>query len=181
MLPARRSTCSVNENPMVLRIPLTVEKQRSLKYILTGLLDSRELIAFRSALDIPNLGTATHESAICGEHYLVADSDEDIVSHKRPQNAGGIRYEVNQLGNPKTIVFLPGGVFEGKALLYGQIGTISDDPISIEILRLFAAAVRKSFRKVKRDYVGPNAEVLWNSGIRLTQAVQSPPEFDLTR
>ena len=158
-----------------------VEKQRSLKYILTGLLDSPELVMFTSAVDISTLGTATHESAICGATYLVADSCENIVSHKRPQNAGGVRYEVNQLGNPKTIIFQPGGLFEGKVLLYGRIGTISDDPTAIEIFRLFAASVRKCFRKVKGDYVGPNAEVLWNSGTRLTQAVQSPPEFDLVQ
>ncbi len=58
---------------------------------------------------------------------------------------------------------------------------MAHDPTSIEIFRLFAAAVRKCFRKVKGDYVGPNAVVLWNSGTRLTQAVQSPPEFDLVQ
>jgi len=157
-----------------------VEGQRSLKYILTGLLDSAALMVFTSALDIPSLGTATHESAICGATYLVADSGENIVSHKRPQNAGGFRYEVNQLGNPKTIIFQPGGLFDGKVLLYGRIGTISNDTTSAAILRLFAAAVRKSFMKIKGDYVGSNAQMLWKSGTRLAQAVQSPPEFDLT-
>ena len=156
-----------------------VEGQRSLKYVLTGLLKSPELIVFRSALDISSLGKASHESAICGASYLVVDSNDNVVSHERPQNAGGVRYEVNQLGNPRSVYFQPGGEFGGKALLYGRIGTISDDPASIQILRSFAAAIRKRFRKVQGDYVGPNAEVSWRSGTRLTAAVQSPPEFDL--
>ena len=111
--------------------------------------------------------------------YLVADKRQTIISHARPQSAGGIRYEVSQLGNPQTITFQPGGMFGDEALLYGRVATVSEAPASIELYRLFSTAIRKAFSKVKRDYVGSNAKALWESGIRLTQAVQSPREFDL--
>lgn len=156
------------------------EQKRSLKYVLTGLLDTSALEVYQTVAAIPGLGTATHESAICGACYLVSDRHAAIINHKRPQNAGGVRYEVSQLGNPATITFQPGGLFGGTALLYGRVATVSEDPISKEIYRLFTSAIRKAFIKVKRDYIGPEAKVLWEAGMRLTQAVQSPREFDLT-
>lgn len=156
------------------------EQRRSIKYVLTGLLETPDLETYQTIAAISSLGTATHENAICGASYLVADKRTTIVNHERRQNTGGIRYEVNQLENPATIMFQPGGLFEGTALLYGRVATVSEDPISKELYRLFTSAIRKVFIKVKRDYVGPEAKVLWKTGMRLTQAIQSPREFDLT-
>lgn len=157
----------------------SIEEQSQIKYVLTGLLESADLQTYQTAADIPSLGIAKHENAIACAAYLVADREKNIVSHKRPQNAGGVRYEVSQMGNPQTITFQPGGLFDGKALLYGRIGTISDAPESLALFRFFATVLRKHFKKADIYYVGSKAYELWKSGTRLTQAVQSPPEFDL--
>jgi hypothetical protein len=44
----------------------------------------------------------------------------------------------------------------------------------------FQAAVKKTFSKVKAFSVGPRSRALLEGGKRLTRAVQSPREFDLT-
>ena len=38
---------------------------------------------------------------------------------------------------------------------------------------------KKSFNKIRAYYVGPGAERLLRAGFRLTDAVQSPPSYDL--
>jgi hypothetical protein len=47
-------------------------------------------------------------------------------------------------------------------------------------MKRFNAEIRKEFSKVKAFWVGPNALTLLNAGKRLTDASQSPREFDLT-
>jgi hypothetical protein len=43
----------------------------------------------------------------------------------------------------------------------------------------FASAIRKRFKKHKSYYVGPAALAMLVEGSRLTDALQSPPEYDL--
>ena len=157
-----------------------VEAKRSLKYVLTGLLHSPELTTYNSALDSPHLGIASHESAINGDNYLVLDRADQVSIRPCPQNAGGTRYAVDQAQNPRTICFLHGGRFADDVILYGRVGTISDHDYSVSLYRLFYAAIRKHFSKLKAFYVGNEAKKLCDSGFRLTQAVQSPKEYDLS-
>jgi hypothetical protein len=155
------------------------ESAIKLKYTLTGLHFAPEVIYLSSAMEIPTLGVATKENAINGASYLVLRDEDEVVVHERPQVRGGIRYEVSQFGNPRTITFQHGGTFEDKILLYGRIGTVSIDPVSMDLYRLFCGGVRKHFRKIRSYYVGPEADSCLENGWRLTISAQSPREFDL--
>lgn len=157
-----------------------VEAKRPLKYVRTGLLYSPKLTTYNSALDMPNLGIASNESAINGDNYLVLDRADDVSVQPSPQNAGGTRYAVDQGHNPRTICFLHGGQFADDIILYGRVATISNHEFSVSLYRLFYAAIRKHFTKLKAFYVGNEAKKLCDSGFRLTQAVQSPKEYDLS-
>lgn len=157
-----------------------IEEKRTLKYVLTGLHFSPELTSFDSALDIPNLSIASSESAISGDGYLVVERTERVNMRPVPQNSGGIRYAVDQLENPGTIIFLPGGIFGENVLLYGRVATASSHPDSLALCRLFSASLKKSFSKIKSFYVGSAARKLLDQGCRLTLAVQTPREYDLS-
>jgi hypothetical protein len=53
-------------------------------------------------------------------------------------------------------------------------------PQSLALMNLFAPAFRKQFKKINAFWVGPHALRRLESGTRLTAAVRSPQEFDLT-
>ncbi len=162
-------------------LPLTawVESQRRIKYVRTGLFAERKLSVHERAEMLPKLGTATSETAIGGDCYLVADSDSAINVREVPQVSGGLRYAVDQLQNPQTVAFQAGGFWTEDILLYGRVGTASDDAISVELYKLFATAIRKQFVRAGAFYVGPSAAEYAHQGCRLTIGAQSPREFDL--
>jgi hypothetical protein len=163
-------------------LPVTgwVESQRRIKYVRTGLFEDQKTAVYRRADDLPNLGIATSESAIGGDCYLVADADLTINIRKVPQVVGGVRYAVDQFQNPQTVAFQAGGFWAEEILLYGRVGTASDDTGSIGLYRLFASAIRKHFVRAGAYYVGPAAKQCAIQGCRLTIGAQSPREFDLS-
>ncbi len=94
--------------------------------------------------------------------------------------AGVERFCVDQLVNPDTIWFTPGGVWGEDFVLNGRVGTASDSDPSRYLMKRFDSAFKKRFRKIKAFLVGPGALAFLEAGKRLTAAVQSPRDFDLT-
>ncbi len=66
-------------------------------------------------------------------------------------------------------------------LLYGKFGAVSSHPDSLALLRESRLEIRKRFKRIKAYYVGPQAERMLDSGMRLTLALQTPTTFDLAR
>lgn len=153
-----------------------IEKDRDLKYAQFGWSDIQAAASFPTVTAIPNLGTASHESATnCGS-FLICRKKDAI----HPRAVPG-RYVFDQLLNPESVTFTPGGLWDDRILLHGRFATASTAGFSLELMKLCGAAVRKRFKKVKAFYVGEEAEGLLDSGMRLTIAAQSPRTFDLTR
>jgi hypothetical protein len=90
-------------------------------------------------------------------------------------------YAVDQLANPKTVGLRPGGKFDKRCIVAGQLGTASDDPSSLELFQFISKQMRRLFTKVKAFYVGKEASELLDKGWRLTGDVKSPPLYDLKR
>jgi hypothetical protein len=154
-----------------------VEGKKTLKYVQAGRFKSPAPIVFSRFDDIPDLGVASQESAINCTRYLVSSQATDI---KPRQIASDPPYAIDQLVNPGTVIFRAGGLWKNEILISGNVGTGSNDAASLEIMKLFASAFKKLGAKVKSYYLGPEAEKLWKQGKRLTDAVQSPAEFDLS-
>ncbi|MGO8747256.1 MAG: hypothetical protein ACLQNE_14820 [Thermoguttaceae bacterium] len=159
-----------------------VESKGSLKYVLTGNFLADEIkdgpTVFATGAAIPNLGKATAESAIACESFLVCEQETPInldAVHGRTSK----RVCVDQLANPDTVTFTPGGVWNEDVVLHGRTATASESQISQVLMKRFQAAIKKAFTKVKAFYVGPKALTLLESGKRLTISAQSPREFDL--
>src|SRR5262249_19906892 len=94
---------------------------------------------------------------------------------------GGTRFFFDQLMNPRSLILSPGGVFQGKCIIAGQVGTCTTARESEDLLRLFARELRRQFTKVRSYYVGEEALRMLESGMRLTTGVQSPVDYDLRR
>jgi hypothetical protein len=155
-----------------------VEERAALKFIVSGLLPSQNPKIYFSRLEIPTLGAAGHENAINGYSYLVMDTAEQIYVKDVVQKQGGTKYGISQEGNPNSVIFLHGGFFD-NVLLYGNIGTVWETKRSLEIYRLFSSIMRDQFSKIGSYYVGKEAGEFLGRGGRLTQAVQSPSQYDL--
>ena len=157
-----------------------VEARHSLAYTLCGLFHSDEVSTVSSGSVIPTLrGAAPHPSAVACPRYLVTPASAPVTVRKVPQASGGIRYAVDQLANPDSIIIQTGGIFPPDVLLHGSIGSASATPFSTQIYRAFTSAITKSFSHVQAFYVGAKAYELWQQGYRLTPAIQSPREYDL--
>jgi hypothetical protein len=94
-----------------------------------------------------------------------------------------VRFSLGQESNPESIVFQPGGLFDGERFLVcGHVGTISRTPVALRLYKSFVKSVTDGFQRIGSYRVGPAALRLMNSGCRMvTIGVHSPSEYDLKR
>jgi hypothetical protein len=159
-----------------------VESKGPLKYARTGNFLRDEIKdgigLFENGAELPNLGKASADSSAACEAFLVCERDTSINLRDLQAGKGG-RICVDQLINPDSVEFKPGGIWNEEVVLHGRIATASESQISQSLMKRFQTAVRAIFSKAKAYYVGPKALALLESGKRLTISVQSPREFDL--
>lgn len=158
-----------------------VERRVSISYVRMGPSSSTVAERFASGDSIPNLGRAERDSAAACDEYLVIP-DKRIVEVRPVRTTDGtLQYFVDQLSNPNSVTFAPGGIWSKEVLLNGRVATVHDDADSQNLMKNFASELRKSFHKVKAYWVGPQAEVLLDAGGRLTISAHASRDFDLTR
>src|ERR1051325_1834555 len=159
----------------------TLESKRQLQFMMTGLFDSPKVEAIQSLFAVPDLGQVDVGDANQAVVYLVANRGSIIEVRPVPQQRGGVKFAVDQIANPTTIAFRPGGAFGEICLIPGQVGTTSDDRSSLELFHAFSKEVRHQFVKVRAFYVGKEAGELLDKGWRLTAHAKSPAAYDLKR
>ena len=163
-------------NPDLTKLFEQLDTKLSLQFTRAGRFDSITPSVFLRFKDIPNVGIASHASAVACDAYLVSLNGVNI----RPRTlASAPLYVFDQLHNPKTVVFQPGGLWKNEILIRGSVGTASNDPEALRLMRIFSAAFKNQFAKIKGIFVGKEAQKIWKEGKRLTGAEQSPAEFDL--
>jgi hypothetical protein len=139
---------------------------------------------YSSGTEIPNLSVATSGNGCAS--YLVYQPPNSlilrtIIETDRYDKPIRETYRLDQLENPDTIVFSPGGLWKGEILLYGSVGTVPWTNESAKKLRArFQCIIRKRFKRVGSYYVAAAALEMLKAGKRLTIAEQSPKEFDLS-
>ncbi len=158
-----------------------IEAKRKLRYVEVGLFDEAILVQRESFSEIPDLGVANRGDANQEPAFLVADRRSMVQVRAVQQRSGGTKFAIDQVSNPHTIAFRPGGTFADAAVIAGQVGTVSDDAESLGLFKLFAAEIRRRFTKIGSYYVGKDAGALLGAGYRLTASVRAPPLYDLRR
>ena len=157
-----------------------LERDQRIKYVRFDVYDHPGAPVHQRGIDIPSLGTADHESAEACTQFLVCHQDDDLLARRIDLYNGGVRYAYDQLINPNTIVFAPGGLWRENILLAGSFGSAPESDFSQRMMRRARSALRKRYRRINACYVGPEAEQLFLAGMRLTFAEQAPRDFDLT-
>jgi hypothetical protein len=157
-----------------------VEDSWGLRYYRAGILPSVEPEYWDSGQLLPTLGMASTGDQSKEPWYLIVSQGTPVQTRQIPQRRGRVRYAIDQDLNPGSVVFRPGGAFE-DALIAGQLGTTTEDPISIDLLDCFVREVRVQFERIRSYYVGKEAEIMLDRGHRLTACVYSSKEYDLSR
>jgi hypothetical protein len=165
----------------ILPVLEAVEHKSPLKYVRTGRFLTQQLETFSRGADIPDLGKAASESAITCESFLICDPALSITVRPVNQYDGVRSFHIDQLHNPDTITFSPGGLWTADVLLYGKFATVSASfsDYAKFLMNKFRYQVRKRFVPVQYGHVGLGAFRLLKAGKRLTIAEQSPRDCDL--
>jgi hypothetical protein len=170
----------------LLPVLAAIETKGPLRYALFGRYREPHFTTYSSGAQIPDLCVATCESAIGCAGYLVHEPSASlvlrtIVHTDRCDKPISESYALDQLHNPDTIVFQPGGLWKSDILLYGSVSIVPWSNESTKKLRTrFQSAIRKHFKRVGGYYVAAAALEMLKAGMRLTIAEQSPKEFDLS-
>ena len=152
---------------------------RSLRFFPAGVFDEQPT-PFGSPERIPSLGVAESGDRNHTASFLVLPTTVPVQPRPIHLQAGGTRVAIDQLINPKSVAFRPGGEWDGgNVIIEGDLGTISDDPSSAELWSAFAKPIKKGWKRVKAYYVGPEALAVLRAGGRLTASVRSPELYDL--
>jgi hypothetical protein len=164
----------------LLQVLEAVESNGNVEYVRTGgQLTAPSLTVVGHGKDIPNLGKATSETGNFCDTFLVCKSELEIVPRSL-RVLGQERFFIDQLYNPNTVTLTPAGMWNPEILLAGRVATASDSQESQKLLKRFHSAFRRRFVKIDAYWVGHRALEVLQSGKRLTDAVQSPSECDLT-
>lgn len=134
---------------------------------------------FSTFRDLPQLGKASRDNTMGSDEYLLVAKGCPILARPVPQFVGGVKYFVDQLVNPCTVTFAPGGLWQGDVIIGGLVATVHNDAASQTLMKMFSRAIRKNSRKITRYWVGQEAAQLLTRGFRLTDSASSPVEFDL--
>ena len=160
----------------LVRLLQVIEENQPIKYVRFGSMKTNAESSFSTVTALPNLGRASHESAINCDTFLICPKTYVVRSRKIAQ-----RYVFDQLLNPDTVTFTPGGIWAESILLHGRFATAAGGDFASRLMQQLTSAIRRQFRKVRAFYVGNEAEAMLDQGKRLTIAAQAPRALDLSR
>jgi hypothetical protein len=178
-----------------------IEGMVNLQYVSDRVYRTRQVEAYRSAFEIPDLGRVRIRVS---ERYLVLPRQKQAAFRRiveiprvrpgwRRSTAmllaflgirlprGSVRFEVWHADHPGSVEFAPGGLYGESVLVAGQISTALSDLRSTELYDGFVAEVLRGFERIKSFRVGPEARALLDAGMRLAIDVEASAEIDLRR
>jgi hypothetical protein len=157
-----------------------IENLLEIKYVRAGRIPGPSVEEYESYSAIPGLERAKGMRGRDGGSYLIVEKNCNVRMQKMKMFDGKLRFDVEQLLNPESILFCPGGEFGERTIIRGDFSTISDTAISLKFFRAVRSAIRKDFTNIKRNWLGPDALVALRNGWRLTFAADTSSDYDLT-
>ena len=156
-----------------------VEAKTPVAYTLTGMFDAADAPFVRAGSLLPSLHFPAESTSSSCPTYLVTLGAAHVQLRAVSVRSKGIRYAVDQLANPESVVLTHGGFDAGGVLISGRVATASDAPAAKRLQASYAAAIGKTFKRVNAYWVGPRAMDHLRGGGRLTHSAASPAKFDL--
>lgn len=163
----------------ILSIFYEAEKNLSLRYVESGLFEENNSLIYYSIDSIPGLGINTSGEAI-SKSYLVLSKKEELTVRDVLQRNGTMNYAIDQLENPDTTVFWPGGIYEDKYLIQGRLASISDSSRSKDLQKEITKIIKKKFKRINGAWFGDEARSLEKKVRFITISIHQPKEYDVT-
>lgn len=117
--------------------------------------------------DLPTLGTAKAVTSVQDACYIVTDSPVNV--RRIQQYSGTVVYATDQLMNPDSVVFQPGGLLDSRGyILRGEISAGTASSASRLLFGRLKAAVRATFTSRNGYWVGSDAWRVYQQGFRFT-------------
>jgi len=105
-----------------------VEDAKDIRYVQGGRSDTDAAKSYSTVTALPNLGKASAESAVNCRTFLICHRTEVV----RAREVAGPAYVFDQLLNPNTVTFTPGGLWGDDILLHGRFALASKEAFSSE-------------------------------------------------
>jgi hypothetical protein len=156
------------------------ESNAPLKFVEMGNLTTPNRAIYLESSEIPNPGISTHETGNASAAYMVSHRDTKNHMQKLIGQRGEYRWTLDNGSNEETVILTMGGLWKDGILLEGLMDTLHQTPVAQQLMKWFLGALKQEgFTKVESWWLGKEALEMLRAGKRLTQAAQSPPEFDL--
>ncbi|MFT4019729.1 MAG: hypothetical protein QM668_22385 [Agriterribacter sp.] len=134
------------------------ENLESVQYFQTGMFDSSLTPSFISIFEYGNLGKVLNGDWNHTDSFLIIKKGIHINVREVPQKKGGYKFAIDQMNNPKSIVFKVAGVLKDGILVGGYMGTISNNEDSLRLFKSLTLLIKKEFKKIGSSYVGKSAQ-----------------------
>jgi hypothetical protein len=156
------------------------EADGPLKFVEMGNLTTPNRAIYLESSEIPNPGISTHETGNASTAYMVSYRDTKNHMHKFVGQRGEHRWTLSNGDNEETVILTLGGLWKDDILLEGLMGTLHQTSVAQQLMKRFLGVLKQEgFIKVESWWLGKEALEFLRAGKRLTQAAQSPSEFDL--
>lgn len=94
----------------ILPVLQTMEGKGAVKYIRMFQSGTSDYESFTHGAELPDLGKATSDSSMGCETFLVTKSEVPVDVRPVRLNSGVTEYDIDQLTNPDSVIFTPGGM-----------------------------------------------------------------------
>lgn len=163
----------------LLEISQNVEQVSQIKYLKQNSKETEDVRILSSLKDYENLGinSSGEKSA---ETFLVVEKAEPYYIREVQLNKGGMRYFLDQVLNPNSILLRPGGLYKDDFLICGEIGTMGNSIESKKIYNIFLKAIKQQSCANKEGlFVGQDAMKLYGKRRFIGISIKQPEEYDL--
>ena len=156
------------------------ESDAPLKFVESGTFSTPCWDTYLEASQIPAPGIATHETGNLSKGYLVSRQDVEDRPRVYFINSGEKRWSLDNGSNLETVVLVLAGLWKAQMLLPGNMATLHNTPAAQQLMKWFLSALKKEgFYKIGINWLGKEAMEMLGAGMRLTEAEQSPSQYDL--
>jgi hypothetical protein len=112
--------------------------------------------------DIPDLGIARTGILVQEDYYLALPATERVFAREIRQNDGVIRYEVDQLTNPDSLNFWPGGLWKNDFYVFGEMSSVHKSGVCADVVKKMRRIMRKTFEYSGIFWIGPECRRLYS-------------------
>jgi len=126
-----------------------------------------------------DLGKALTGETITNTKYYVLRRGAGI----KTRFIGGVapRFIIDHHAIPNSISIIPSGIYEDRHIIGGEVRASSNDPDAVHLLKELKKCFVKRCNRVRTNFLGPEAEKLFDEGWILTGSIKQPPQYNLAR